>query len=362
MSIKSIPLESHHIELGAKMAPFGGWQMPIQYAEGIIAEHTQTRMQVSLFDCSHMGQFRLRGGSVLEDLDGILPRLASNQKLNSCRYNFLLNENGGILDDIIVYRISNHEFYIVVNGATVESDFEYLKENLSSGTECIDESSFTIKLDLQGPKAAEILMGMGVSKDEIPKYYRFISRDVCEVPCLISRTGYTGELGFEFYFHVDHADHLWNYFKRIELVKPAGLGARDTLRLEMGYPLYGHEMSTTITPVEAGFKRILDLDHDFAGRENLLKVPEKQLTGVLFDSRRGVRQGAKLYDSKDNEVGIVTSGTYSPSLQKSISLAYIYSGDLNLESEIFAKIRSTTIPGKISDLPFYKKGTVRAKL
>ena len=359
LTLKSIPLENRHIALGAKMGPFGGWNMPVQYPEGIIKEHKHTRNHVSIFDCSHMGQFRLRGDKVSSELDKLFPRLVSNQRLNSCRYNFLLSGDGTVRDDLIVYKISEKEFYIVVNGATIESDFDYIRDYLSKSIECINESGNTIKLDVQGPKSISVLKKFDLHENILPKYYRFIHKKINGVPCLISRTGYTGELGFELYFDIQFREKLWGMFMDCAPIKPAGLGARDTLRLEMGYPLYGHELNNQVTPVEAGFEKILDLNHDFIGKNALIEKHQRNLVGIRFQGRRAFRKGTLIYDSNEQIIGEVTSGSYSPSLNCAIALAYLDKlFDLN-NKNVFCRANDKLIPGAIESMPFYKYGTVR---
>ena len=357
--MKSIPLERKHIELSAKMGPFGGWNMPVQYPEGIIKEHEHTRSHASIFDCSHMGQFRLRGNDVARDLDRLFPRLVSNQKIDSCRYNFLLTETGTVCDDLIVYRIAEHEFYMVVNGGTISSDAEYIKEHLSVSTEFIDESESTVKFDIQGPETQRILVQNKLLDDYKLKYFRFFSKKIQGIPCLISRTGYTGELGFEIYSDVNYADELWDTLINCSSIRPAGLGARDTLRLEMGYPLYGHELNRDVTPHEAGFGKILDMDHEFIAKAALEREPSKRLVGIRFRGRRAVREGAPVYDSNHREIGKITSGSYSPSLRCAIAMAYLHNGVASQDTQVFGKINNRFISGVIESLPFYKNGTAR---
>ena len=360
MILKSIPLEKKHIELGARMGPFGGWNMPVQYPEGIIKEHEHTRNHVSIFDCSHMGQFRLRGNDVARDLDRLFPRLASNQKNYSCRYNFLLTEAGTVCDDLIVYRIAEREFYIVVNGATISSDAEYIKEHLSKNTEFTDESGSTVKLDIQGPKTLQTLVQNKLLDDPELKFYRFLFRKIKGIPCLISRTGYTGEFGFEIYSDIKYGDELWDLLINCSPIKPAGLGARDTLRLEMGYPLYGHELNREVTPKEAGFGKILDMNHEFIAKAALEQEPCKKLVGIRFHGRRAVREGAPVVNSHHREIGRITSGSYSPSLRCAIAMAYLSDGVECHEKQVFGKIGKSLVPGMIESLPFYKNGTARA--
>ncbi len=343
------------------MIPFGGWNMPVQYQSGILTEHNHTRQHVSIFDCSHMGQFRIKGETAGADLDRLLPRLASNQPVGSCRYNFLLTDKGTISDDVIVYRITDDEYFIVVNGATIHKDAQLIKHYLSDKTSFYDESAATVKLDIQGPKSAEHLINIGLPAESLPSYFKFSCQSINTINCLISRTGYTGELGYEFYVHKDHGEEIWHYLTQQDIIQPAGLGARDTLRLEVGYPLYGHELDEETTPIEAGFGKILNLDHHFTGKELLLKSPSKKLIGIVFDSRRAVRHGEILFSKEKTEIGAVTSGSFSPSLKYSIALGFVTELDSVTGDQLYVSLGSKRISGTIVDLPFYKNGTVRGK-
>ncbi|MFT5131119.1 MAG: aminomethyltransferase [Rhodothermales bacterium] len=341
------------------MLPFGGWNMPIQYAGGILAEHHHTRQSASLFDCGHMGEFRLRGPQASADLDSLLPRLASTQPIGSCRYNLLLNEQGTISDDIIVYRLAEEEFYIVVNAGTQDADAEQISAGLSADTEFINESAETAKIDLQGPKSAGVLADLGVNLAALPRYFRCCELRVGGIDCLLSRTGYTGELGFELYVPSELGPALWELLIAHPAVEPAGLGARDTLRLEMGYPLYGHEMNEETTPAEAGFAKIAKLAHPHVGRDALLAAePRKTLVAIAFEGRRAVRDGARILMG-DTNVGVVSSGSFSPTLGHAIALAYLQPDCSELGREVAGDVGREPIPGRIVALPFYTEGTAR---
>ena len=360
------PLAAEHAALGAKMVPFAGWNMPVQYSAGILAEHKHTREAVSLFDICHMGEFRVKGPGSAEALDGALARAVTDQKTGVCRYNFLLNEKGGVLDDLIVYRISGDEFFIVVNAARRENDFAELSKRLPEACGITDESAATAKLDLQGPLAADVLVRLGVAADALPAYYHFTTVRIAGVDLLLSRTGYTGELGYELYFPAEKAVFLWRTLLACEEVKPAGLGARDTLRLEMGYPLYGHEMNEETTPVEAGFGAMLKLDGQprrFTGSDALRNAaPKRILTGFLLEGRRAAREGCTvLLDGK--AVGHVTSGAFAPSLERAVAMAYLDPDAAALSSAVFeVDTGRVRIPARMEALPFYRNGTARKKI
>ena len=362
------PLLGRHLSLGARMVPFGGWNMPVQYGEGILAEHKYCREHVALFDICHMGEFRVRGSQVAADLDRILARAVLNQAIGTCRYNFLLNEQGGIMDDLIVYRLDEQEFYLVVNAGCRAGDAAWLQKHLSPETSFCDESDATAKLDLQGPEAAAILMRLGVANDALPAYYHWQNIVFQGVPVLLSRTGYTGELGYELYFPAEKAEYLWDILLQDGSVKPAGLGARDTLRLEMGYPLYGHEMDTDTTPVEAGFGAMLKLDQprNFIGCE-VLRDPVKgkakrQLLGFRLGSKRAARHGSVIL-FQGNEVGVVTSGAVAPSLDVAVAMGYVQAGlGLQPDDRVELDIGKVRLGASVSSLPFYQQGSARNKI
>ena len=361
--LQETPLAAEHVALGAKMVPFAGWNMPVQYTEGILAEHHHTRKEVSLFDICHMGEFRLKGADSAARLDHALARSVTDQAVGVCRYNFLLNEQGGIIDDLIVYRIADTEFFIVVNAARREIDFETLSARLGSGLEFTDESDRTAKLDLQGPGSAAVLAKLGLAPETLPKYYHFTTVKLFGMDMLLSRTGYTGELGFELYFDASRAIEVWRGLLADPVVKPAGLGARDTLRLEMGYPLYGHELNERITPVEAGFGPMLKLENtsrDFVGSQALRNgKPEKLLIGLKLEGRRAARAGMTVL-SGGQPVGTVTSGAFAPSLNCAVAMALIDANSADRTSFEIDLVR-TRIPARKHGLPFYTDGTARKK-
>ncbi len=361
-NLKITPLNSVHIRLGAKMVPFAGWNMPVQYRDGIIAEHNHTRKHVSVFDIFHMGEFRVRGKNSAIALDRMLARPVADQKPGTCRYSFLLTEKGTVIDDLIVYRIDDSEFFIVVNAGTRDTDAARFRELLPKDVSFTDESDATAKIDLQGPESADVLVYLGLLRESLPAYYRWIRTQISGIPCLLSRTGYTGELGFEIYFSADKSETLWNILLEQKNVKPVGLGARDTLRLEMGYPLYGHELNLETTPVEAGFAQMLKLgeNRDFTGAEELrTSHPKKRLVGIELDGRRAAREGTPVFIS-GRESGRVSSGTYSPSLEKAIALAYLNGeAEINAGTEVELVTDKFRLTGKTTGVPFYKNGTAR---
>jgi len=366
-TLQATPLKSVHIDLGARMVPFAGWEMPVQYKDGILAEHKHTRTAASLFDICHMGEFEIDGPGSDIELDRLLARPVLEQAVGSCRYNFLLNDDGGVMDDLIVYRIDEECFMIVVNAATRESDAEQFRNNLSGDISFEDVSDSTGKLDLQGPDSVKILEKLGIDPAGLPKYYHWTTVEIAGIPCIMSRTGYTGDLGFEFYIGADETEKLWNVFVD-NGAKPAGLGARDTLRLEMGYPLYGHEMDTETTPIEAGFGRMLKLEEmprrKFWGSSALRsKAPAKTLVGIKLDGRRAAREHSEVFDLNENKIGEVTSGAFSPCLECAVALAYITAGNpTEVGTKVLLNAGRSMLEGTIVPLPFYENGTARAKI
>jgi aminomethyltransferase len=357
MELKSLFLEQKHIDLGAKMVPFGGWNMPVQY-EGIIAEHNHTREKVSLFDISHMGEFVVKGPGCAEIVGSLMARPVASQKIGVCRYNFLMNDNGGVQDDLIVYRIAEDELFIVVNAACIENDAKVIKSALPDGIEFKDVSSKTGKLDLQGPLAFEVMKSFGFELEDLPGYFKAIQSEVKGIPCLISRTGYTGERGLEFYVDAQYVEQLWDLFMSHEAVKPCGLGARDTLRLEVGYALYGHELDNETTPIDVGFGGLIKFERDYVGRDALKVAPRKYLTPIVLDKRRAAREGTPVFDKNENLIGKVTSGSFAPSVGTAIALAFLKE-DLPEGSELLLGKAPKYMTAKVGSLPFYTKGTVR---
>jgi aminomethyltransferase len=358
-ALRTTPLVASHQAAGGRMVPFAGWLMPVQYPTGIVAEHLHTRQQASLFDCSHMGQFRLRGHDLPAVLDRLLPRPVADQPLGTCRYNFLLADDGTVVDDIVVYRVDHDHYYLVVNAGTRLGDAAYLRAALPPHIAFADESDATAKLDLQGPAARTVLAQLGLLAERLPRYFRFCETTLAGIPLLLSRTGYTGELGYELYCAADRAVELWQLLLAQAPVRPAGLGARDTLRLEMGYPLYGHELHRQTTPVAAGFGHLLKLERDFPGAAALRQPPPQRLVGIRLQSRRVARETTPVHLPDGTSVGMVTSGSYSPSLQTAIAMAYVAVAHTAPGTLLHLGTAKATLPGTVVPLPFYTQGTAR---
>jgi len=359
--LKKTPLYETHVAMGAKMAPFGGWLMPIQYY-GILAEHTHTRNEVSVFDICHMGEFMLEADPVSSGLDRIVTQNIVSMPIGSCRYGFILNEKGGILDDLIVYRIKSDRWMIVVNAGTILGDEQRFLKNLIGKYSFKNVSDKTGKLDIQGPKSKDVLVdifGEGVSGLD---YYKFSEFSLWGERCIVSRTGYTGELGYEVYIPADHVVKLWKLLLDDKRVKPAGLGSRDTLRLEMGYPLYGQDLDTAHTPIEAHFDKFVDLSKDFIGKGALLEEKKNGLKESLIsfkaDSRRSPRHGFGIFPEGDGRrIGTVTSGSFSPSLSVGIGMGYV-SEPQKIGARLMVKEGAVEIPVTVAKKPFYIKSAL----
>ncbi|NCC52492.1 MAG: glycine cleavage system aminomethyltransferase GcvT [Spartobacteria bacterium] len=356
-------LYEEHVACGAKTAPFGGWDMPIQYA-GILIEHAYTRGQCSLFDICHMGEFEVAGPTACADLEHLLTQQVASLEVGQCRYGYLLREDGGALDDLTCYRLGPDRYYLVVNAATCPGDAAWIRAHLSPETTFIDHSPQTAKLDIQGPQSRAVLeMFLGEPAPEL-KYFRAVETTLRGVPGLISRTGYTGEWGYELYFPVEKAVEFWRRFLEHTPAKPAGLGARDTLRLEMGYALYGHELSTDRTPVGAGRGMFIDTTKDFIGKEAVMRELEEgaaqYLVGLQLHTRRAARAG-NVVVADDQPVGMVTSGSLAPSIGTAVAMAYVDAPYTTPGASLAVIVGGKNLPATVVAFPFYKDGTARKK-
>jgi aminomethyltransferase len=360
--MKKTPLHSEHLALGAKMAPFAGWEMPIQY-EASIAEHNHAREAVSLFDACHMGEFFVSGDALDSGLERIVTVPLSRLAVKRCRYGFMLNDNGGIIDDLIVYRFGPEEWMIVVNAGHIEDEAEHFRKHLSDNAVFENRSDNHGKIDIQGPMSGKVLAEFidDSSILDLP-YFGFEYFDLNRIRVLISRTGYTGELGFEIYIPAEMVIELWEKLLDLASVKPAGLGARDMLRMEMGYPLCGQDLDESTTPLEAGFGRFLDLEKDFIGKGRLVSQQkegvERRLVGLLTDSRRSPRPGDKILHS-NREIGNVTSGGFSPSMGKGIGMGYVASRYIKEKGSLVVRGARTQLDVHMVRFPFYKEGSIK---
>ena len=353
------PLTAWHKDAGAKMAPFAGWEMPIQYS-GIIAEHTHTRENASIFDICHMGEFGLVGEGSKDALSKIVTHNLEKLAPGKCGYGFLLNEEGGILDDLIIYCLNVDEYMLVVNGACIESDFAWIAKHLPEYVTLENISDQTAKIDLQGPKSYDVLEKVFDASLRDLKYFNFRTVDFKGLPLIVSRTGYTGELGYEFYLPAENAQALWDTLNAQEEVEPAGLGARDTLRLEVGLPLYGQDLDTKHSPTAAGMGWMLRSEAEYIGKGKDREGTE-ELIPLSIPGRRSARHHDVVTLEDGTEVGVVTSGSYCPSVKHSVALAYVKK-DAATNEKFFIKGARTSLEATKVDLPFYKGGTARKKL
>ncbi|MDB3901076.1 glycine cleavage system aminomethyltransferase GcvT [Flavobacteriaceae bacterium] len=360
--MKKTSLFDIHVKSNAKMVPFAGFNMPVQF-EGVNAEHLQVRNSVGIFDVSHMGEFLVEG----ENATSFLNYICSNDILlmsdGKAQYNCLTNPNGGVIDDSIVYKFSSNNYMIVVNASNIEKDWNWInKQNINFNNKLTNISDNTSLLAVQGPKANEVIQKLVDFDLSQLKSYSFIKNDIKEIKeVIISTTGYTGSGGVELY--VNNIDAIKLYNLLIETgeylgIKPIGLAARDTLRLEMGYCLYGNDIDDTISPIEAGLKWATKINKDFIGKKHILNSIkngiEKKIIGFVLNERGIPRKGYKIFDSKQNEIGVVTSGTMSPVLKKGIGMGYVKFSSAKLGSQILIQIRNKYVKSEIVKPPFIK--------
>jgi len=359
--MKNTALTNKHIALGAKMVPFAGYNMPVQY-EGINAEHAAVRSAVGVFDVSHMGEFILKGDQALELIQRVSSNDASKLYDGKIQYSCLPNEQGGIVDDLLVYRIDEKTYMLVVNASNIDKDWDWIQRFNTAGVEMHNISDKTSLLAVQGPKAADALQSLTDIDLASMAYYTFQKGLFAGVDnVLISATGYTGAGGFEIYFENQYADQIWDAIFEAGAaygIKPIGLGARDTLRLEMGFCLYGNDIDDTTSPIEAGLGWVTKFSKAFTNAEALLAQKEagvsRKLVGFEMIDRGIPRHDYTIVDVDGNTIGKVTSGTQSPSLQKAIGMGYIDKAFAREGSEIYIDIRNQKIKAKVVKFPFYK--------
>ncbi len=356
-SLKRTPLYDCHREAGGKMVDFAGWEMPVQYA-GVIEEHRAVRTAAGLFDVSHMGEVRVRGAGAEAFLQRLTPNDVSKLVPGRAHYSGLLTENGTYVDDLLIYRLAADDFLVVVNASNAARDFEWIASRAEGKATVTNESDDYALLALQGPKALEILSGLTEEGIAGLKYYGFAEGKVNGVHALISRTGYTGEDGFEIYLAPEDAPAVWQRLVDAGAT-PAGLGARDTLRLEAAMALYGHEIDETTTPFEAGLGWVVKLEKgDFLGRDALAAqkaqgIPRK-LVGFEVQGRGIARQGHGVV-SDGGAVGVVTSGTWSPSFEKALGMAYVPPDLAAPGTALAIDVRGKALPAVVVEVPFYRR-------
>lgn len=353
-------LYNKHVSLGAKIIPFAGFEMPVQYS-GVTEEHFAVREKVGLFDVSHMGQFYVEGATAKDLLQFVTSNNVENLENGKAQYSCLPNGNGGIVDDLIVYKMEDNKYFVVVNASNIEKDWNHIsKFNEKFGAKMTNISNETSLIAIQGPKATETLQKLtDTNLSDIP-YYHFTLGTVAGVEnVIISNTGYTGSGGFEIYFDNSFAEKLWDDLtlagEEFGII-PCGLAARDTLRLEKGFCLYGNDIDDTTSPLEAGLGWITKFDKEFVDKEFLLKQKEegitRKLVGFEMQEKAIPRHDYLVVDAAGNEIGKVTSGTMSPMKKVGVGLAYVTAPNYKLGSEIFIQIRNKNIPAKVVKLPF----------
>jgi aminomethyltransferase len=359
------PLYDRHVASGGKMIPFAGYIMPIHYNTSIQEEHLGVRNNVGVFDVSHMGEFIVEGPKALDLIQSITSNDASKLKIGQAQYSCMPNDQGGIVDDLIVYRLAEDKFMMVVNAANLEKDWNWLTDHNNFDAQALNLSNEMGILAVQGPNANELIQKLtDTDLNQIP-FYHFKTGNVAgRDKVIISATGYTGSGGFELYIQNDDMPQIWDALfeeGRKTGVMPVGLGSRDTLRLEMGYCLYGNDIDDTTSPIEAGLKWItkLDKDSDFPSKdifaEQVSNGISRRLVAFTMEGKRIPRHGYQIKNSEDEVIGHVTSGTFAPSLEIPIGMAYLTKEYSKPGTSINIEFSRKMIPGKIVKLPFYKK-------
>lgn len=360
--MKETALARVHRALGAKMVPFAGYDMPVSY-EGVNAEHQTVREGVGVFDVSHMGEFLIEGPQALDLIQYVTTNDASKLEVGKAQYSCLPNEQGGIVDDLIVYRLKDETYLLVVNASNIEKDWDHIsKYNERFGARMRNLSDAYSLLAIQGPRAAEAMQPLTSADLQAIPFYHFVVGDFAGIPhVIISATGYTGSGGFEIYCKNEEVEQIWE--KVFEAgapygIKPIGLAARDTLRLEMGYCLYGNDIDDSTSPLEAGLGWITKLGKDFVNRDGLSRQKEagvsRRLVGFELQERGIPRQGYPITDAQGEVLGQVTSGTMSPSLNKGIGLGYVPVVQAAPGTTIYIQIRKNLVPATVVKPPFYR--------
>ncbi|HEY8513148.1 MAG TPA: glycine cleavage system aminomethyltransferase GcvT [Cyclobacteriaceae bacterium] len=359
MDTKKIPLHHIHESLGAKMVPFAGFLMPVRYSSDI-EEHMTVRNGVGVFDVSHMGEFMIRGAGALDLIQKVTSNDASKLQDGQAQYSCLPNEDGGIVDDLLVYRIKEDEYLLVVNASNIEKDWSWISKYNSVGAEMQNISDDTCLFAVQGPKAISVVQKLTQTDLSSIPYYHFAIGALAGVDnVIISNTGYTGAGGFELYMPRNHAEQVWHKLfeaGKDEGIKPIGLGARDTLRLEKGFCLYGNDIDDTTSPLEAGLGWITKFTKEFVNRSGLERQKEegvkRKLVGFVMVDRGIPRHDYEVQDTSGNVIGKVTSGTQSPVLGVGIGLGYVTSEHAAPDTDIYIKVRERKLRAKVTKLPF----------
>lgn len=356
---KKTPLYDRHVSLKGKMVSFGGYTMPVQYGKGILAEHMAVRTKMGMFDVSHMGEVLFEGKGALASINHLISNDYTNLPIEKVRYGTMLNEKGGVIDDLIVYHLGEDRYMVVVNAATHDKDAAHMKANLLPDTKFTDISDETGLISLQGPMTKDFLPTL-VEGGELPEKYYSEKEHVIigGVDCLVSRTGYTGEFGYEIFCPADKVGIIWDLLleKGGEDLLPCGLGARDTLRLEAAMPLYGHEMDETVSPLETGLDFAVKLNKkEFIGLPALLaNPPKRERIGLKVTGRGIVREEEDVY-LNGTVIGRTTSGTYCPYLKGAYAMALVEKGSVKIGDTVEADVRGRKVACEVVPLPFYKR-------
>ena len=355
------PLYEQHVALGGKIVPFAGYELPVQYPAGVIKEHMAVRTACGLFDVSHMGEILCEGPDALANINMLLTNNYTDLAVNHARYSPMCNEKGGVVDDLIVYKVADDKFFIVVNAANKDKDFNWMKNHAFGDVKFSDVSADYAQIALQGPNSQELLSRIVKAEDIPQKYYTCnFHANFAGIDCIVSRTGYTGEDGFEIYVASDKAATIWN--KLLEEgqdlgILPCGLGARDTLRLEAAMPLYGHEMNDDISPKEAGLGFFVKMDKaDFIGKKALEKrgVPVIRRVGLKVTGRGIIREQQEVFLNGE-KIGVTTSGTHCPYLKQAVALALVDADHREVGTKVQVNVRGRMVDAEIIKLPFYKR-------
>jgi glycine cleavage system T protein (aminomethyltransferase) len=362
--MQKTPLYGRHVQLGAKLIDFGGWAMPVQYTN-VITEHRTTRDAAGLFDICHMGEIDVKGPGAFGLLQCVMSRNLECQEIGQMKLSILSNRQGGIIDDLTVYKFSEDYYRLVTNAVTKDKDLKWIRkiqdEKGFQNAETLDVTEDTGKLDIQGPLSEAILQRIMSDPLAPLRYYHSMETKVLDAPAIVSRSGYTGEDGFEIYVSADRVGDIWDALLeagKSEGIKPIGLGARDTLRLESGMMLYGNEMCETVSPFEVVYGWVTNLEKDFIGRDSLMRQKnegvKRKLVGFVVEDRGIARHGYKVF-KEGQEIGEVTSGTFSPTLQKAIGLAFVPVEYREPGTSIDIQIRDNFAKSRVVPLPFYKR-------
>ncbi|MBR4502638.1 MAG: glycine cleavage system aminomethyltransferase GcvT [Clostridia bacterium] len=361
MELKRTPLYDAHVRLGGRMVEFGGFEMPVQYPTGVIREHMAVRTACGLFDVSHMGEVTLEGPDSVKNLNMLLTNDYTYMEDGQARYSPMCNENGGTVDDLIVYKVKDDRYFIVVNASNREKDFTWMKEHLFGDAVLNDVSDAWGQIALQGPAAEKILKKL-TAPENIPQkgYHALWDRDVGGIKCIVSRTGYTGSDGFELYVPAEKTEEMWNALLengRDEGLIPCGLGARDTLRLEASMPLYGHELSDTISPLTAGLGFFVKMDKpDFIGKSALEAAGQstQRRVGLKAVGRGILREHQSVY-LDGRKIGQTTSGTHCPYIGCSAAMAIVDRECAQVGTRVDVDVRGRMVEAEVVPMPFYKK-------